>query len=188
MDKEKSLKKNLLFHVCCGVCAAWPLSFLRENYRVTAFFCNPNIYPAEEYARRLAAARTVSHALGINLILADDRHEYWRQSVRGREQDPERGERCALCFRYRLGKTARLAKEKNFQIFGTTLTIGPQKDSQAILAIGREIGASSNLEFLALDLKKQGGSQKTNQLAKEYNLYRQNYCGCEFSQSRVRCS
>jgi predicted adenine nucleotide alpha hydrolase (AANH) superfamily ATPase len=167
---------RLLLHICCAPCATHAVRRLGEDYAVTGFFSNSNIAPREEYERRLDNARRLAALCGIPLLEDGYDHDAWRETVRGLEDEPERGRRCAACFRFNLARTAAYAAAHGFDRFTTTLTISPHKDSRAIFAIGRSLGP-----FLEVDLKKQDGFLKSRELSREYGLYRQDYCGCEFS-------
>jgi predicted adenine nucleotide alpha hydrolase (AANH) superfamily ATPase len=122
----------------------------------------------------------VAHQYNLPLIIESYNHDAWRKLVQGRETDPERGPRCILCYRDRLEKTARLAKEKNFEFICTTLTASPFKDSAAIMNLGRELAGRKGVKFLEYDLKTDNGSRKSRDFAKKLGIYLQKYCGCEF--------
>jgi hypothetical protein len=170
---------KLLLHVCCGVCAAGSVEkLLPEGHQIAGFYFNPNIGPEAEYTKRLLAAQTISGIMDFPLIVPAYDPVKWMESTAGLAQEPEGGERCKICFRIRLQAAYEYMLNNGFDAFTTTLTIGPQKSTETINRIGREIGGD---KFLARDLKKQGGSQRAVQLAKQYRIYRQNYCGCIFS-------
>jgi len=179
---EKRLKPSLLLHICCAPCASYITLFrLLPRFQVTWYFYNPNLSSLEEYQRRLQAARRAAKIIGVKLIAAPYRHEAWRDLVRGRELDPERGPRCQLCYRERLEAAFRLAKEKRFAYFSTSLLSSPYKDSQAIRNICRELSLKSNLEFLDEDFQADGAFYKSLAWARDNAIYLQKYCGCEFS-------
>ncbi|TFH43714.1 MAG: epoxyqueuosine reductase QueH [Lysobacterales bacterium] len=169
-------KPSLLLHICCGPCAAHAVEAVRSAYDITGFFSNSNIHPAREYHRRLAEARKLAGLACISLVEDAYCHEEWRAAARGLEDEPERGRRCAVCFRFSLARTARYAVDHGFDRFTSTLTISPHKNSAMIFEIGRSLGP-----FLDVDFKKQDGFRKSVALSHAYGLYRQNYCGCEFS-------
>jgi len=175
------LSPKFLLHVCCIGCGAYVLELLKGDYEMTLYFYNPNIEPRAEYDKRLQEAAKVAAQFGIELIEEEYDNERWHKLVRSHEQDPERGERCRICYRMRLEKTAQYASEHGFNIFTTTLTISPHKDAEAINAIGLELGKKYGVEFLARDFKKQDGFKKTCELSRDLNLYRQEYCGCGYS-------
>ncbi len=170
---------KILLHVCCAVCAAYCLEKLRqEGHEVTGFFYNPNIHPEQEYLKRLEETERLGREQRFPLIVGDYNLEAWSRRIKGWEQEPEGGRRCPECFGLRLEATAKLAEEKRFEAFATTLTVSPHKNAKVINKIGSDI---ANGLFLTRDFKKQDGFKKTQELAKQYNLYRQDYCGCIYS-------
>lgn len=177
MNKEK-----VLLHACCAVCSAHPINLLREmGYEPVIYFFNPNIFPPEEYERRLNELIRYSEKVNAELII--DRHdpENWYNCIIGLEDEPEKGKRCSRCFEYRLLFTALKAFQLEYKYFTTTLTVSPHKQSKVIFEIAKEIAAKYELNFLDIDFKKNDGFLKTMKIAKEENFYRQEYCGCEFS-------
>ncbi|MDD4995699.1 MAG: epoxyqueuosine reductase QueH [Patescibacteria group bacterium] len=177
MDETKS---KLLLHTCCGVCGAWVPEMLAVEYAVTIFYFNPNIYPTDEYERRRDAAKATAERLGIEFIEGEYDHNAWLEAVRGLETESEGGKRCAVCFDYRLGETARYSREHGFDFFATTLTIGRNKRADIINPIGEKRAGEYGVKFLAGDWKKAGGQEETRRRTAEHEIYRQNYCGCEF--------
>lgn len=176
--------KSLLFQVCCAPCGTYTSSErLAPRYGVTWYFCNPNLVSREEYDRRLEAVVFVTDKFGWPLIIEPYEHEAWQKMTCGRGSDPERGPRCQLCYRDRLLRTAKLAAEKGFDSFGTSLLVSPYKDASGIRAIGTAVSGLYEVEFLAEDFQTAGGYQKSQELAKQLGLYRQKFCGCEFSLS-----
>jgi len=173
---EAGSARTLLLHVCCGPCATHAIDWLRREYVVTLFFSNSNIWPPSEYALRLEQARKLALACGTPLIEDDYDHEAWRAFIHGLEDEPERGRRCARCFEFNLIRTARVAAARGCDCFTTTLTTSPHKDARTIFSIGHRLGP-----FLAVDLKKQNGFLHSLALSRDYGLYRQDYCGCEWS-------
>ena len=168
-----------LLHTCCGPCAGHAVEELRrQGYDVTLCFSNANLAPAEEFARRLEAARALAAHLAAPLLEDPPDHATWLEAVRGREGDPEGGGRCRRCFRYALERVRALAVAGGFDAFATSLTVSPHKRSAAIFQLGREIDAT---RFLAVDFKKRDGFRRSAELARTCGLYRQDYCGCEFS-------
>jgi predicted adenine nucleotide alpha hydrolase (AANH) superfamily ATPase len=167
--------QKILLHVCCGPCAAHCVEVLRKEYEVTLFFSNSNIVPEQEYRRRLGAARELAGAARLPLVEDVYEHDMWLEHVRGCEAEPEGGRRCAKCFEYNLGRAAAYARETGFDAFTTTLTVSPHKDSATIFRTGMEQG-----RFLPVNFKKNDGFKRSSELSREYGLYRQSYCGCEF--------
>jgi len=170
---------KILLHICCGVCAAGVVDTLTgQGHSVTGFFYNPNIYPAAEYDKRLEASREVSRRMGFELIEGEYDRAPWCEVSRGMEKDPEGGARCRECFRLRLAKTHDYFLEGQFDMFTTTLTVSPKKTAGVVNKVGLEMSAKS---FLQADFKKKEGFKKAVELARCWDIYRQDYCGCEYS-------
>ena len=179
---QKNVGSKILLHACCGICSAYPVSFLKDaGYNVIVYFYNPNIFPDTEYQKRLEAEKTLCSHLGVDLIEEEYNQEEFFDYVKGFENEPEKGLRCDRCFELRLSKTAEKAKELRIKNFTTTIVISPHKNFQKLSAIGEEIAAKTGLTFLSIDFKKKDGFLKTNKIANSLSLYRQNYCGCKFS-------
>ena len=183
MRSEEINPEKLLVHACCGPCATQVIELLSRDYRVTAFFYNPNIQPEEEYLNRLAALETFCRIKDIELVSGSYDHQEWLELVAGLEDQPEGGKRCEVCFAMRLQKTALVAVEQGFKAFSTTLSISPHKDAQVINSIGRETGKQHSIIFLQGDFKQDNGYRKSCELSRQYGLYRQKYCGCQFSKN-----
>lgn len=176
------MKRTPLFlHICCGPCATAVINRLKEDYEITGFFYNPNIYPKEEYQRRLEAVKKLVQKCKIELLTQEYEHELFLGEVKGWEDEPEGGNRCRICYRLRLKKSALQAKELGFAVLASTLTTGPNKNAGAINQIGREVSAPLRIDFLDADWKKNNGFKQSVELSKQLGLYRQHYCGCEFS-------
>lgn len=178
---KKRSKPKLLLHICCVGCGAFVSQLLAKDFQVTLFFYNPNIFPDAEYELRLRETKKIARILGFKLLIGEYDHEAWLKSVKGHEQDPEKGERCLICYRERLEKTAKLARQSGFSYFASTLTVSPHKLAKEINTIGEEIALKYGVKFLNRDFKKQDGFKQANALSAKLGLYRQNYCGCEFS-------
>lgn len=174
-------KKKLLLHTCCATCSGYLASRLSHDYVVTVFYYNPNIFPESEHVLRRDEAKKFFLGQGYEFIEIEPNHDKWRKLVAGLEQEPERGRRCEICYRDRLGKTADYAKNNGFEVFASTLAISPHKDSQLINRLGQELAENTGLVFLAGDWKKQDGFRQAMALSHEHGFYRQNYCGCEYS-------
>ena len=172
---------KLLLHVCCIGCGAAVAQTLSDEYSLTLFFYNPNIFPVTEYEMRRDEAARVAGVFNWPWREGDHDHARWLTAVDGLEKEKERGARCSVCYEYRLAKTAELAEKSGFPFFGTTLSISPHKDAAKINAIGRDLAKTYNVTFLERDFKKKGGFSRSVALSRELNLYRQTYCGCEFS-------
>lgn len=170
---------RIVLHVCCGVCAAGVVERLTsEGNQVVGVFYNPNIHPLEEYDRRLEAARKVAQKLDFPLVVNPYETAEWFKKTNGLANEPEGGKRCEVCFRLRLKQTCLYMEERGWDAFTTTLTISRHKSADVINRIGREVGGD---RFLARDFKKKDGFRRTIELAKEWGLYQQNYCGCIYS-------
>lgn len=156
---------------------------MADDYETVGFFYNPNIAPEEEYLHRLAAVQELSVIWHVPIDYGPYAHERFLEAVRGLEAEPEGGQRCKKCFRLRLEAAAEMAKVNNCTLLASTLTIGTNKRANLINSIGREVclAASAPLRFLAADWKKQDGFRHSVELSRELGLYRQHYCGCEFS-------
>ena len=173
---------KIVIHACCGICSGYPISYLKDmGYDVVVYFYNPNIYPEEEYIKRLEAQKKICEHFQVKLVIEIYEPEKYFEYVKGFENEPERGLRCDKCFEMRLKKTAEYAKSINADGFTTSLVISPHKNFAKISDIGERIAKSSGIKYLAIDFKKKDGFLKTNRLSKELEIYRQNYCGCKFS-------
>jgi predicted adenine nucleotide alpha hydrolase (AANH) superfamily ATPase len=170
------MKQKILLHVCCAPCSTHCIEHLMQDYEVTLFYSDSNIFPKEEYERRLGEARKIAKEHNLTLIEDEYNNEAWENHIRGLESEPERGKRCEKCFEFNLGRTSVYAMENGFPRFTTTLTIAPQKDSKLIFSVAQKFP-----NFLALDFKKQDGFKHSLELSLKHNLYRQNYCGCRYS-------
>lgn len=183
--KSAGKRPRLLLHSCCGPCSSSVLELLTKYFDVTLLWYNPNLYPQEEFDRRLATQIELVEKAGLTEevpILAESRkHEDYLRRVEGLENEPEGGKRCTECFRLRLTECARLAKQYGFEYFCTTLTVSRHKDAERINALGEELGIAFGVAWLPSDFKKRGGELRSQRLSEQYGLYRQNYCGCEFS-------
>ena len=175
-------ENKILIHACCGICSGHPIGLLKEmGYIPVVYFSNSNLDTNEEFERRLEAQKEICKYYNVELIVDEYRHEDFLKIVKGLENEPERGRRCDKCIEFRLKRAVKKSKELNIGKFTTSLVISPHKSFEKISNIGKSI--SDDLEYLAIDFKKKDGFLKTNQLSKELGIYRQNYCGCEFSKN-----
>jgi len=181
MQNQGNTKRRLLLHICCAPCSTQVVRVLQQEFTVTGFFYNPNIYPEEEYQIRLATMRQFATQIGISLFVGGYDSTQWLEAVQGHESEPEGGYRCAICYRFRLELTAKQAKDNGFTYFASTLTISPHKSATVINHIGLELAEKYTVSFYPADFKKKDGFKQSCNLAKEYHLYRQDYCGCKFS-------
>lgn len=174
---------RLLLHSCCAPCSSYVLEFLAEYFDIEVFFFNPNIYPETEYKKRLEEQIRLVEEMELDYKVVGTEHESdtFYEAVRGYEQMGEGSQRCHRCFELRLDRAAQYAKSNGFDYFTTTLTISPLKNAAKINEIGLELAKKYGINFLNSDFKKNDGYRRSVELSKEYNLYRQNYCGCVFS-------
>jgi len=173
--------EKILVHICCGVDAVWALRKLKEDFPnsyIEGFFYDPNIHPEKEYELRWIETKRVCNELNIPCEKGEYDVENWLNAVKGYENEPERGDRCTICHDIRLEKSAQYAKDKGFNKFTTVLMMSPKKDFEVLKKVGEKIAEKYGLEFLAVEFRKNGGMEKMNKLAKEKQLYHQNYCGC----------
>lgn len=179
-------KPGILLHSCCGPCSSSVLELLSKYFDVTVLWYNPNLYPEAEYDKRLETQKQLIDAIAQDGVQAKLLVEPWRSEdyfsrIKGLENEPEEGKRCLECFKIRLDETARIASERGFEWFCTTLTVSSRKDAVAINAIGREAGAKYGVKWLPSEFKKREGNHRSIILSEKYGLYRQEYCGCVFS-------
>lgn len=174
--------ERLLLHSCCGPCSTRCIEALKDAFRVTVLYYNPNITDPAEYAKRKAEqVRFLQESGWADLLDCPYDPQEFFAAAKGFEGEPEGGERCTRCFALRLMYTAQAAKREGFGWFGTTLSVSPHKDAARLNALGEQIAAQAGLHWLYADFKKQNGYLRSTQLARQYHLYRQNYCGCIFS-------
>jgi len=180
-SRTTGVKPRLLLHACCGPCAAGTLSNIADHFDITIFFYNPNIMPKEEFNVRLDALKqVVSHFKGIKLIVPNQSDDEYLQKIMGMENLPEGGARCKICFNLRLNKTAEFLAEHSdeFDFFATTLTVSPMKDAALINEIGNLLANAHGVKYLSSDFKKRDGYLHSVNMCKEWEIYRQHYCGC----------
>ena len=175
----------MLLHSCCAPCSSYCLEYLSRYFKITVLYYNPNLYPAEEYERRVAEQQKLIAALPVknkvSLVEIKGEPEEFYSAVKGLEKVREGGERCFACFKLRLEKAAEYAKEHSFDFFTTTLTISPLKNAAKLNEIGEAAGEKFKVRHLPSDFKKKDGYKRSVELSKIYELYRQDYCGCVFS-------
>ena len=195
--RKEGRTPRLFLHSCCGPCSSYVLEYLSPYFEICVFYYNLNMDTDEEYVRRrdeqIRLINESRYPNPVTFIAGDDGadvlpdygHAVYLESVKGHENDPEGGDRCALCFELRLRMTARKAREKGYDYFATTLSVSPHKNARLINETGRRIEKEEGAAYLPTDFKKQGGYLRSVELAKEHGLYRQNYCGCEFAKSHL---
>lgn len=181
-----SVRPTLLLHSCCGPCSSYVLEYLEPYFKITVFYFNPCIFPRSEYLHRKEVQKELINQMNengseISFLDADYDHDSFLDLVKGYENDPECGERCHICYRQRLSQAAVYAKEGKYDYFTTTLTVSPYKDAEILNKLGAELSRDYEISYLLSDFKKKEGYKRSIELSKAYNLYRQDYCGCEFS-------
>ena len=177
-------KPSLLLHICCAGCGAFVSQELKKQYNLSLFFYNPNIHPESEYRKREDEVRDIARKYDLPLIIEDYHHNKWLDDVKGLEAEPEKGKRCHRCYKYRMKKVAKKTKDLKFDFFSTTLSVSPFKVYKYIKEIGDDLAEKYNIGFHDQDYKKKEGFKKASKLSRELNLYRQDYCGCEFSRNK----
>ena len=180
--------KRILLHSCCAPCSSHVITFLTKYFDITILYYNPNIAPIEEYNKRKAEQIRLINEIEtlnkIDIIDCDYDNNIYEEKIRGYEECPERGARCTICFNLRLEKTAQIAKENNYDYFCSTLTVSPYKNAPLINQIGEALSKKYDIKWLYSDFKKAEGYKKSIELSKKYGLYRQDYCGCIYSQRK----
>lgn len=176
---------SLLLHSCCAPCSSYVLEYLSSYFDITVFYYNPNIQPENEYRKRVEEEKNFINAFPskrkVSFIEGNyDPNDFFK-IAKGLENEKEGSIRCFKCYEMRLLSSAKIAKELNFDYFTTTLSISPHKNAQKLNEIGERLSKEYNVMFLNSDFKKKNGYKRSIELSKEYNLYRQNYCGCIYS-------
>ena len=183
--QRKGKTPKLLLHSCCAPCSSYVLEYLSDYFEITVFYYNPNIFPESEYTKRileqqmLISDMKVKHP--VSFIAGGYDRERFFEMAAGLEHLREGGERCFKCYELRLEEAAKIAKECEFDYFTTTLSISPMKNAEKLNEIGNTVGEKYGVSYLQSDFKKKNGYKRSIELSKEYGLYRQDYCGCEFS-------
>lgn len=176
---------KLLLHSCCAPCSSYCLEYLSRYFEITVLYYNPNIFPEDEFRKRAEEQRRLISEMpvknSVSLVVDEYDPNEFINAVKGLESAPEGGERCFVCYRLRLERAARYAKEHGFDYFCSTLSISPLKNARKLNEIGAELSEIYSVPNLPNDFKKKGGYLRSIELSREYNLYRQNYCGCAFS-------
>ena len=179
---------SLLIHSCCAPCSSYVLEYLSEYFKITVFYYNPNIYPESEYTKRIAEQqkliRDMEFRYPVSFLAGKYDKEKFYEMAAGMEDLKEGGARCMKCYELRLSEAAVQAVAGGFDYFTTTLSISPMKNAQKLNEIGLRVGEEYGVKYLVSDFKKKNGYKRSIELSKEYGLYRQDYCGCEFSMRR----
>ena len=176
-------KPKLLLHACCGPCSSYTVEYLSKYFDITIYYYNPNTYPEQEYKRRLEELNKFINSFNSDIKVIEENYipnEFYK-SIKGLEKLGEKSKRCYECYKLRLDKSAKYAKEKEYDYFTTTLSISPYKNAEWINEIGIELENKYNIKYLFSDFKKKNGYKRSLELSKEYKLYRQEYCGCVYS-------
>ena len=183
--KNLDSKKKLLLHACCAPCSSYVIEYLTNYFDITILYYNPNIDTIEEFNHRLSElnrfVKEFKTKNKVEVVSLGYNNQEYLDAVKGLEQEKEGGKRCIECFKLRLEASAKYAKENNFDYFTTTLTISPLKSSKLLNEIGHDLESKYNIKYLYSDFKKKEGYKRSIVLSHEYNLYRQDYCGCKFS-------
>ena len=183
--KERADAPRLLLHSCCAPCSSYVLEYLSDYFRITVFYYNPNIAPEKEYAQRVREQQRLIREMPLRYPVSFKEGRYdperFYEAVQGMEDLPEGQERCFACYALRLGEAAMVAKEGSYDYFTTTLSISPLKNAQKLNEIGQQIGRERVIAYLPSYFKKRNGYGLSIELSAEYDLYRQDYCGCVFS-------
>jgi len=179
--KENAIRPTLLLHSCCGPCSAHVLMLLHDYFEITILYYNPNIYPKEEFDKRLLVQKELLKKLPfhVGLMVVDDDYSVFLNAVHDYLDFPEKSMRCYCCYKFRMEKLSEIASKEGFDYFTTTLSVSPHKNSSWINEIGNSLSGKSI--YLYSDFKKENGYLDSTMLAKKYELYRQDYCGCGFS-------
>lgn len=187
---EEQRVPSLLIHSCCAPCSSYVLEYLSEYFKITIFYYNPNIYPESEYTKRILEQqkliRDMKFRYPVSFLAGKYDKEKFYEMAAGMEDLKEGGARCMKCYELRLTETARQAVAGEFDYFTTTLSISPMKNAQKLNEIGVRVGEEYGVKYLVSDFKKKNGYKRSIELSKEYGLYRQDYCGCEFSMRQTR--
>ena len=186
--KAENKTPSLLLHSCCAPCSSYVLEYLSEFFRITVLYYNPNISPEKEYSARVAEQERLISELPakypVSFLAGEYKPEEFYGAVKGLEDCPEGGDRCTVCYELRLREAAKEAKKGGFDYFTTTLSISPLKDAERLNSIGRALAEEYSVSYLFSDFKKKNGYKRSTELSAQYGLYRQNYCGCVFSERK----
>ncbi len=190
VEMEKQMKNieegsSLLLHACCAPCSSYVLEYLSKVFDITIYYYNPNIDDIEEFNKRVEEVKKIiseaPFAKDVKLVIGPYEREKYLDSIKGFEEEKEGGIRCKKCYYMRLEKACIYAKENNFDFFTTNLSISPYKDAKALNRIGEVLSNKYHIDYLYSDFKKKNGYKRSIELSHEYNLYRQDYCGCVYS-------
>ena len=188
--KSEERVPRLLLHSCCAPCSSYVLEYLNRYFEITVFYYNPNIYPESEYTKRIWEQQELISRMPfvhpVSFLAGSYDQERFYEMARGLEHVKEGGERCLKCYELRLSEAARMAVKTEADYFTTTLSISPLKNADRLNEIGMRLGEEYGVPYLPSDFKKKNGYKRSIELSREYDLYRQDYCGCEFSMNQRR--
>lgn len=188
--KKEEKAPSLLLHSCCAPCSSYVLEYLSDYFNITVFYYNPNIFPESEYTKRILEQQMLIEEMKVkhpvSFIAGHYDKERFYEMARGMEHLKEGGERCLKCYELRLQEAAKIAKEGGFEYYTTTLSISPLKNADRLNEIGTRLANVYGVKYLQSDFKKRNGYKRSIELSKEFGLYRQDYCGCEFSIRNVK--
>lgn len=188
-QQREGAKPSLLLHSCCAPCSSYVLEYLAPYFNICDFYFNPNISPKKEYEDRKEELVRLIHEMGLSTEVTFLEGTYQPEDffamAKGLEHLPEGGERCFQCYEMRLRESAKIAKEQGADYFATTLTISPLKNAQKLNEIGERLAEEYGIKYLPSDFKKKNGYKRSVELSAQYELYRQNYCGCVFSKMQA---
>lgn len=186
INKENKVP-SLLLHSCCAPCSSYVIEYLSNYFNITIYYYNPNISPNEEFEKRsleqIRLIDTMKTKHKVNYIISKYDNSKYEDIIKGLENESEGGNRCFKCYTLRLEETCKFAKDNNYDFFGTTLSVSPYKNSQKLNEIGEYLQKKYNINYLYADFKKNNGYKRSIELSKQYNLYRQDYCGCIYSKN-----
>lgn len=189
IEKQENTPK-LLLHSCCAPCSTYVLEYLSDYFEITVFYYNPNIYPESEYTKRILEQQVLIEEVKTKYPVSFVAGQYDRglfyEMTAGMEHLKEGGERCMKCYELRLRESAELAGKEGFDFYTTTLSISPLKNAERLNDIGTKLAKEYGVAYLQSDFKKKNGYKRSIELSKEFGLYRQDYCGCEFSKRNIQ--
>lgn len=177
-------RPRLLLHLCCAPCSSYVIDLLSEHFDLLLYFYDPNIHPKEEYERRRDEAKVHANKKGIEFVEGPYDVERWFEMTKGHEADREKGERCRICYEMRMAEAARFGKKRGCGYFATVLSISPHKDAALINEAGFALSEKIGIGYLPADFKKKEGFKKSVEMSREMGFYRQDYCGCVYSQRK----
>lgn len=177
---------KLLLHVCCAACGAYVSQLLKKDFELSLYFYNSNIFPDTEHKKRKEEVEMIAKKYDLELLLEESDYNAWLETVKGMENEKEKGRRCYYCYKDRIEKLAEKAESNHFDYFTTTLSVSPHKVYEYIKEIGEKIGKNKKTRYYDANFKKNDGFKKSLEISRDLKLYRQEYCGCEFSKQAIK--